>query len=59
MFQYYIVKRDAFCNFRPHPNVKEIDMLHAADYSNMDYHQMSKSLGEGKKKDMSLAKAMQ
>ena len=34
-------------------------MLHAADYSNMDYHKVEKKLDESKKKDMSIARAMQ
>ena len=34
-------------------------MLHAADYSNMNYGQMMQKVNDSKKKDMRLAKAMQ
>ena len=34
-------------------------MLHAADYSNMDYFQVGKKLQERKMNDLSVARAMQ
>ena len=46
-------------HFRPHPKVKQIDMLHASDYANMDLPQMEKKLKENKHNDESVAKAMQ
>ena len=36
-----------------------MDMLHAADYANMDMQQMQKTVDNSKKKDESVAAAMQ
>ena len=38
--------------FRPHPKVRDMDMLHASDYANMGMQQMEKKLNENKKKDL-------
>ena len=46
-----------FC--RPHPKVRQIDMLHATDYVNMNYNQVVKKLNENKRNDLYIAKAMQ
>ena len=42
------------CVFRGHPKVKGIDMMHAADYSNMKLDQMERKLRESKKNDEDL-----
>ena len=49
----------SFSHCRPHRKVKEMDMLHAADYANMSYDQMNRKMAESKKNDESIACAMQ
>ena len=44
---------------RGHPTVCRIDMLHAADYSNMQMAQLTKKLHDAKKTDKDIAAAIQ
>ena len=43
---------------RGHPKIKAIDMLHAADYANMNLQQMEKKKQDSKAKDQKLSKGM-
>ena len=47
------------CKYRPHPKIKQLDMLHAVDYANMGLDQMNRKLQESKKNDESFGHAMQ
>ena len=55
MFRYSI----PILTFRLHPKIKNLDMLHAPDYSNMKLDQMQKKLETCKQKDAEIAKAME
>ena len=45
-------------HFRGHPQVKRIDMLHAADYANMGIAQMNHKVESAKKTEKSIAEAI-
>ena len=45
--------------FSGHPKVKQLDMLHAADYTNMDLKQVNSKLKQTKSNDELINKAMQ
>ena len=47
------------CFFRGHPKVRNMDMMHASDYSNMSLEQMDKKMQENKKKDKQYAKGLE
>ena len=44
--------------FRDHPQVREVDMLHVADYGNMDLSKLKSNLLQRKRKDISLRKSL-
>ena len=44
---------------RAHPKIKNLDMLHAADYSNVGLQQMEWKLMDAKKKDKMVSKDME
>ena len=41
-----------------HPQVRDVDMLHAPDYSSFDLNDLQCMLAKQKKKDMSLQKSL-
>ena len=47
----YVIDRD-------HPQVREIDMLHAADYSKIDLLDLQSKLANSKEKEATLAEQM-
>ena len=46
-------------NFSGHPKIKELNMMHARDYSNMSVEQVNRNLKSSKEKDAAIAKSMQ
>ena len=46
-------------HYRGHPKIKNLDMMHAADYSNMRLNQMQRKLSDAKQKDADVAKKME
>ena len=48
-----------FMNFRGLLKVRDMDMMHASDYSNMSVEQLQKEMNENKKKDDKYAKGLQ
>ena len=43
---------------RGHPKVKKVDMVHAADYANMEMDQMMRKMKSAQKQDDSMARAI-
>ena len=48
-----------YFDFRGHPKVKKIDMLHAADYANMQIGQMNRKVNQSKLSDEAIARAIE
>ena len=46
-------------SFRGHLKVKELDMMHALDYSNMGMDQMQRKMQQNKAKDLQFAHKFQ
>ena len=46
------------CDFRNHANVKQLDLLHAQDYSGLNPFKLSKKVKTKKDEDLGLQKNM-
>ena len=59
LMSYFCISVIELFNFRGHPKVRRIDMLHASDYSNMQMGQMSKKVEDAKTLDKFIVKAIE
>ena len=59
MFLYCCKTKVFHINFRSHPRIREVDTVHARDFSRMNLNQVSSTMAQSKKRDGLISKQMQ